>query len=100
MARIRSIGLWSAFKLFGVLYGLAGLVLGGIISLLSMLGFLGGVAAGMKDLPAFLPVLIGAASIVIFPLVYGMVGAIGGVLASLIYNLAASLSGGLEVRLE
>lgn len=100
MARIRSIGLWSACKLFGVLYGLLGLVLGGIITGLSMLGFLGGVAAGMKDLPGFLPLVIGAASIVIFPLVYGLVGALAGVIGSMIYNFAASLSGGLEVRLE
>lgn len=97
MAHIKSIGVWSAFKLFAVLYGFAGLLIGGIISLFSMLGFMGGLASGMDGSFAF---LFGTAAIVIAPIFYGLVGAIAGAIGCLIYNLAAAISGGLEVRLE
>jgi hypothetical protein len=40
---------------------------------------------------------LGFASIIVFPVLYGIIGAIGGGLTALIYNLAAGWVGGLEV---
>jgi len=96
MAQIKSIGLFSAFKLFGVLYGFAGLLIGAVISLFSVLGFMGSAASGMEGAWAF---LFGTAAIVIGPIFYGLVGAIFGTIGCLIYNIAAKISGGLEINL-
>lgn len=96
MAQVKSIGLGSAFKLFAVLYGFLGLLIGGFISLLAMLGFMGGAASGMEGAWAF---LFGTAAIIIAPIVYGVIGAIAGTIGCLIYNIAAKISGGLEIEL-
>ncbi|MGH9789621.1 MAG: hypothetical protein ACRD5W_00300 [Candidatus Acidiferrales bacterium] len=97
MAQIKSIELGSAFKLFAVLYGMFGLLIGAFISLLSVLGFMGGAASGTEGAAAF---LFGTSAIVIMPILYGCIGAIGGVIGCLIYNIAAKIAGGLEVDLQ
>jgi hypothetical protein len=97
MSQIRSIGVGSAFKLFAVLYGMLGLLIGAVISLISVLGFMGGSAAGMEGAGAL---LFGTAAIVVAPILYGIIGACAGVVMSLIYNLAAKFTGGLEIDLQ
>jgi len=40
------------------------------------------------------------AAIVIAPIFYGCIGAVGGLIMSLLYNVAAGIAGGLEINLE
>ncbi|MGH9861332.1 MAG: hypothetical protein ACRD5F_15030 [Candidatus Acidiferrales bacterium] len=97
MAKLKSIDLGSAFKVCAVLYALLGLVFGAFISLFSVLGFMGGAAAGAEGAGAM---LFGTAAIVVLPIFYGIIGAIGGVLMAAIYNFVAGLTGGLEITLQ
>ena len=97
MAKIRSIGPFSVMKLFAVLYAMLGFLIGAVISLISVLGFMGGTAAGEEGSWAF---LFGTAAIVIAPIFYGCIGAVGGLIMSLLYNVAAGIAGGLEINLE
>ncbi|MCE2944914.1 MAG: hypothetical protein ACK5VV_04875 [Lysobacteraceae bacterium] len=88
---IRGVGLWSIAKLFGVMYGLIGALIGAFMSLLSLLG---AAASGMSE------AMFGAAAIVVAPIVYGLIGALVGIISGLFFNLAAAITGGVEVDAE
>ncbi|MEO5763005.1 MAG: hypothetical protein ABIR28_11905 [Vicinamibacteria bacterium] len=94
---IDRIGPMSAAKIMGVLYALIGLFIGGLVTLVSVMGAaLGGAAT--KDLGGF--GIIGMAAIVIAPICYGILGFIGGLIAAALYNLVAKFSGGIEIELS
>lgn len=97
MAYIRSVGPFSVMKLFAVLYGMLGFLIGALFSLVSILGFMGSAASGAEGSWAF---LFGTAAIIIAPILYGIIGAVGGLIMALLYNVAAKFTGGLEVNLE
>lgn len=87
---IRRIEPMSAAKVGGMLYALLGLLFGVIFTLIS---FTGMGAAGMGSYG----MLFGAGAIIILPIVYGIAGFIFCGIAAAFYNVAAKLSGGLEV---
>ena len=95
MLQIRQIDLLSAAKLLGCLYALLGLIIGGIFSLIALLG----AAAGGGD--AVLGGLIGGVgAIVIFPIIYGAMGFIGGAIGAVLYNLVARIVGGIRIDVQ
>lgn len=96
--RLRRIGLRSIFLLFLVLYGGVGLAVGAGLYLLA--------GAGVVD-PALTETVgmtaldrLGAWSLVLFPALYGLVGGIAGAVGAALYNLAATVTGGLRLELE
>ena len=86
----------SCGKLVGVLYGAMGLIIGAIVSVAAMAGgfaardVLGPLAGGM----------IGIGAIILLPLLYGGLGFVVAVIAAWLYNLAAGLTGGVEIDLK
>ena len=96
---IRKVGIGSAVKVSGVLYGLLGLVIGLCVALFAVVG-LGAAAASNEDVPGWMGSLFGIGAIVIFPILYGVMGVIGGVLMAALYNLVASITGGLEIDVQ
>lgn len=94
---LRRIDPVSLAKILGILYAMLGVLIGALISLASVLGaFAGGAEHGAGEF-AF---LLGAGAFVIAPVVYGALGAIGGLITALIYNLAAGIVGGVQLDLE
>jgi hypothetical protein len=92
---VKRIGPMSCGKVLGGLYGLLGLIAGGILSLFSLVGAsIGGSDQGM------LAVLFGVGSIIILPLFYGVLGFIGGVISAALYNLVAGMFGGIEIEVQ
>ena len=92
---VKTVGVLSVGKVFGCLYALLGLIIGGLFSLLSLAGF----AAGGGDAgPAAL--LFGVGGIIIFPVFYGVVGFIAGIITAALYNVVASIVGGIEIELN
>lgn len=79
--------------MMGVLYAIVGLLLGALFSLMALVGI-----AANGDAMAGLIGGIGA--IVIMPIMYGVMGFIGGIIGALLYNLCASLVGGVKFDLE
>jgi len=96
--QLRSVGPASCAKIFAVMYGLFGILMGAFFSLIFMFGALAG--------PNFAPerrgvvgLILGAGSIVFFPILYAVIGAIGGLIGSALYNVVAKYVGGIEIEL-
>jgi hypothetical protein len=97
--RIRRFGVLSVGKIMGLVYALMGLLGGAIFALMSLFG--AGLTAALQEsgAPAFLGVLFGFGALIIFPIFYGMIGFLGGMLSAAIYNLVAGATGGIEMEL-
>ena len=95
MVIIKRIGVVSAGKILGLLYALMGLIFGTIVSLISLIGgvlFLKGAAS--------VSAIFGIGAIIYFPIMYGIMGFISGVIMAFLYNLIAGWIGGIEVETE
>ncbi len=97
---IKRIDPFSLGKIMGVIYGIFGLIIGAMFSLLSMLGGLAGLAQDGGAGAGFVSLILGVGSIIVLPLFYGVVGLIGGVITGFLFNLAAGWCGGLSIEVE
>ena len=97
--RLRRVGVASVAKLFGVLYGAMGLIFGGIMSIAALFGAAIG-AAAEQDAGAIIGMLFGIGAIILFPVMYGLMGFLIGALTAWLYNLAAGAMGGIEMEFE
>ncbi|HTL67268.1 MAG TPA: hypothetical protein VL200_06380 [Lacunisphaera sp.] len=84
--------------MLGATYALISLV---IVPFFLLFFFIGGVAAKAHGAPQA-PFMFGfgAIFIVFLPVLYGVMGFIGGVIGAFIYNLVAKWIGGVEVEVE
>jgi hypothetical protein len=96
---LKSVGVMSCAKIGGTLYGLMGILLGGIFALISTLGLALGQNSS-SGAPAWLGAFFGVGSIILFPIVYGIMGFIGGLITAVLYNLLAGFVGGIEMELQ
>ena len=94
---LKHIGVLSAAKISGVMYAAMGLILGlilaGVFSLLPMAG-------RSSDVPAWLAPAFGIGSLIFMPIMYGLIGFVGGAIGAVIYNVFAGMVGGVELQLE
>lgn len=97
--RLRRVGVASVAKLFGVLYGAIGLLAGGIMSVAALFGAAIGAAAD-QGAGAVVGMLFGVGAIILFPVIYGLMGFLIGALTAWLYNLAAGAMGGIEMEFE
>jgi hypothetical protein len=86
----------SAMKVAGILYGILGLFIGAILSVLALSGIFSSPLTG-GGMPGWFPGVFGALAVVIFPIFYAVLGAVMAGLMAVFYNLAARFVGGLEV---
>ncbi len=96
---LKRIGVLSLGLMAGGIYASIGLIIGFFFTVLSLLGS----AMSMMDQgggEAAFGFLFGIGAIVIFPILYGILGFIGGMLVALFYNLIAKFLGGVEIELE
>ena len=98
--RLKSVAPLQAGIVLGALYAVLSLVivlpmipfvLLGVFSASESLdtGAMGGMGAG-----------VGIGMLILFPIIYGVLGFIGGVIAAAVYNLIAKITGGLDFTLE
>ena len=95
MAVLKRIGPASAFKIGLVSYAVLGLIAGVFCSLIALAGVSFAPHAHMPFAPA-----IGLFAVIVCPIVYGIIGGIAAVIGALLYNLAATWVGGVEVELN
>jgi hypothetical protein len=93
---INRVGPVSVAKVALIIYGVLGLVFGGIISLFALAGSMIADQSGSGRLGA----LFGVGAIVILPICYAVIGAIGALIMTGIYNLAARAMGGIELDVK
>ena len=87
-------GPMSVAKTLAVLYAIIGFIAGGFISLFSMVG-----AAFAESAGSALGPLFGVAAIIALPIFYGLFGFIGGLIMAAVYNVVASMTGGIEFEI-
>lgn len=93
----KRMGILSTGMFLGVLMGLAGIVPGLLYGFLTyVIGEVIGSIGGMEGIGSHLGML----SIVGFPLLFGIVGAIAGAAIAVAFDLAAGLAGGVRLELE
>jgi hypothetical protein len=98
MQIVRRIGVMSLGKLMGITYGCMGLLFMPFFLVAGGLSILGGPHG--VDRGAAIGGGIGMLAIaVIFPIMYAVMGFIGGIIAAFIYNLASQWVGGIEIEL-
>jgi hypothetical protein len=56
--------------------------------------------AGTEAAQGLSGMALGAAAFIAVPILYGLLGLLSGLIVALIYNLAASVAGGIELDLE
>lgn len=91
---VRRVSVLSVGKVLACLYALLGLIVGGLFSFLSLAGAAAGGGQGAAA------IVFGVGAAIIMPILYGLAGFIGGVITAALYNLAASLVGGIEIELS
>lgn len=95
---VNRLGVLSMGKVMGCVYGLMGLI--PACFMLMFLAISSALPPGNNNnLPAGVGLGLGIAAFIFLPVAYGIMGFIGGVLTSAIYNLIASFIGGIEVEL-
>ena len=97
---IRRVDPVSCAKLMGVCYALMGLLIGAFFSLLfAGLGSAMGATEGMEA-SGLVGVIFGAGAIVALPIMYGIMGFVGGTIGALVYNAVAGWIGGVQIDIE
>lgn len=93
---IKHIDVMSAGKVSGIIAAAIGL-LAGLLFLLfgSMMSGIAGAENG-----GMLAAVGGAMGVVLLPILYAVIGFIGGVLQAFVYNLAARFVGGIRIETE
>ena len=94
---IRRVGPLSFAKVSGVLYALMGLLLGGIFSLVSIVG---GAFAPQGSEAGMAGMLFGVGAIVILPVFYGVLGFVMSLIGAALYNVIAGWVGGIELEVQ
>ncbi|MGH7556561.1 MAG: hypothetical protein ACREMD_02020 [Gemmatimonadota bacterium] len=94
---IERIGPVSLAKVMGAIYAVIGFVVGALFTLFALVGAVAGASSDPEM--AWMAPLFGVAAIVVFPILYGVMAFVMGLVVSGLYNLIAGRIGGIEVTL-
>ena len=98
--QLQSVGPVSCAKVMAVLYGAIGLLMGAIFFLVFSVAGIFGSSSQLSENAGPLGFVLGAGSIVFFPICYAILGAIGGLIVAGLYNVIAKYTGGIEIELR
>ena len=96
---VKRVGPLSVAKNAAVLYAVIGLVFGALFSLFGMAGALAG-GGENSGLGAGIMGMLGVGAIVILPIFYACLGFVGALIMTALYNIVASMVGGIELDVE
>ena len=96
MMIIKRVGPLSFARISGTLYAFIGLIVGGVFSMITMAGgFASETSSG-----AGIAALLGVGAIVVFPILYGVLGFVATLIGAWLYNLVAGIVGGVELDVQ
>jgi hypothetical protein len=92
---INKVGVFSFGKILAAIYGIIGLIVGAFMSLLTL-------ATGIRMGGAGFDVglMSGFGAMITIPIIYAMIGYVGGVILAVVFNGVTGLVGGLEIDIE
>jgi hypothetical protein len=93
---IKRVGPLSFARLSGALYAFIGLIIGGIFSMIALAGGFASETSGSAAIAAG----IGVAAIVVFPILYGLMGFVATLIGAWLYNVVAGIVGGVELDVQ
>jgi len=94
MFRLRSIGVLSSAKIFGIVQGAIGILVGFLFLIFAIVG--AAIVPAQQKLGMMGMIVIA----VLMPVFYGVIGFVMGALWAFVYNLAAQAVGGMELQLD
>ena len=94
MQEIKKVGVLSYAKIAGALGAVIGFIIGLILALVGT-----AMMAAFPNAPGGLSLFVGVVAIIVVPIVYGIIGFIGGAIVAFLYNLVAGWIGGVEIEL-
>ncbi len=94
MFRLRSVGVLSSAKIFAVIQGAIGILVGFFVLIFAVVG--AAIVPGQQKLGMIGMIIIAVLS----PVFYAVIGFVVGAIWAFVYNLAAQAMGGLELQLE
>ena len=97
---VKRVGPLSVAKNAAVLYAVLGLIVGGLFSLAAVAGAFSGAGGDDRGVAAGIAGIVGVGAIVMFPIFYACIGFIGAIIACALYNVVASMVGGIELDVE
>ncbi len=93
MAQLKRFGVMSVARLYAVLMAVAGFIVGLFMAIISLI-------SGMAANSAVLGFGLGLASIIVFPIIYAVLGFVCGAIGAFLYNVIAGKIGGIEIDFE
>ncbi len=86
----------SCARIAGTLYAILGLLVGAIVSLVALAGGFGSNAprAGVVGM------IVGGGSVIVFPICYGVIAFVGGLIGASLYNALAGMVGGIRLDVQ
>ncbi len=93
MAEIKKIDVLSMGKISGILYAIIGLVVGLVITILSVTNM--AIPESMGPLGT-----LGPYAVALMPIIYGIVGFVAGIIIAALYNLLVRWVGGIKIELK
>lgn len=97
MTKVKKFGALSVGKICGLVYAVIAFIIGFFVTVFALISV---ATATGEEKSAFGSILFGVGAIIFLPILYGVLGFIGGVISAWIYNVAARWIGGIEVELE
>lgn len=95
---IKSVGVMSVARIAAAIYGIFGLIAGVLLSLAAAGGF--GVSDEVSSQVSWMGPFFGFGAILALPVVYFILGFLGGGIGGWVFNNAARAMGGLEIVVE
>jgi hypothetical protein len=93
---ITRVNAFSVAKVAAVLYAGIGLLIGALFSLIGMIGV--GAALAGNEGAGFVRALFGMGAIIVMPICYAGIGFIFSFIAASLFNVAAGMTGGVEIE--
>jgi hypothetical protein len=98
MRKIKKFEPLSVMKIAAICYAILGVLEGAMFSFIFSIASLA--PAGTQQMPHWMGFLFGGLSILVFPVLFAVIGAVAGGLGAVIYNVSARYVGGIQVEVE
>ena len=95
---IKGVGVMSVARITAAIYGIFGLIAGVLFTLAAVAGV--GLSEEVGKEVSWMGPMFGFGAIIALPLLYCVLGYVGGAIGAWVFNNAARAMGGLEIELE